>query len=71
MQQSSLGKIMRYHKDNYFNSPLLHDLFVSFQWQPIINEELISIFKTWTMLDDQQQTPQIIFLGKYKNPPTN
>jgi hypothetical protein len=45
-------------------SELLNNLLISYRWQPIINEELISIFESWAKAEDYQ-IPDLVFLGNY------
>ena len=52
-----------FHEDQAMKSQLLNDFLISFRWRAIINTELIADFELWILLEDDQ-TPDIIFLGK-------
>jgi hypothetical protein len=52
-----------FHTDQNMSSQLLNGLLISFQWRAIINDQLISDFKLWTIFEDHK-TPNVIFLGK-------
>ncbi len=58
------GFITKHYRYHYVRSELLNGLLVSFRWQPIINEELISIFHLWEN-SEGYEVPDLIFLGKY------